>query len=151
MKASTILVLIVLVCCAVALAGCTSSQSSSSGSTPSASGTTLASSLTTSPTDAMPTNILISVSVGQKTDQGTIPVTFNGGAGHGNVNGVTVTLTRADGSTQTKTLGFDQGDQVTMDGTPRTPGTLTGAADRVQVTVSMNNGLTYKIADVLKT
>ncbi len=155
MKASTILVLIVLVCCAVAISGCTSSQTTSSGS-PSSSTTTSgasspASTLTTNPTDVMPTGTGISVSVGQKTDQGTIIVTFNGGPGYGNVNGVTVSLTRADGSTQIKTLGFDQGDQVTMDGTPRTPGTLTGAADRVQVVVSMNDGHTYTIADVLRT
>ncbi|MFY9749260.1 MAG: hypothetical protein WAK75_09450 [Methanoregula sp.] len=155
MKASTILVLIVLVCCAVAIAGCTSSQTTSSGS-PSSSITTSgaaspASTLTTSPTDVMPADIAISVSVGQKTDQGAILVTFNGGPGQNNVNGVTVTVTRADGSTQTKTLGLDQGDQVSMAGTPRTPGTLTGAADRVQVAVSMNNGQTYNVVDELLT
>ena len=153
MKASTILVLIALVCGAVALAGCTSSTSSSSGSPAAAAGAATsppASTLTTGPTDVMPSDIAVTVSVGQKNDQGKITVTFNGGSGQINVNGVTVTLTRADGSTETKQLGFDSGDQVTMDGTPRTPGTLTGAADRVQVAVSMNNGQTYNIMDVLR-
>ncbi|MFZ1126789.1 hypothetical protein [Methanoregula sp.] len=151
MKDSAFIAIIFLICCAVAVAGCTSSQTSSSGSTAGASGTTSASSLTTSPTDVMATNIAVSVTVGQKNDQGTIPVTFDGGAGQGNVNTITVTLTRADGSTQVKTLGSDKGDQVLLAGTERTPGTLTGAADRVQVAVTMNNGQTYNIVDVLRT
>ena len=152
MKASMVLVLIVLVCSAVVLAGCTGSQtpssagSSGSSSSPSAPSATL----TTGPTDVMPAAMAVTVSVGQKNDQGKIIVTFNGGAGLVNVNGATVTLTRADGSTETKSLGFEAGDQVTMDGTSRTPGTLTGAADRVQVSVSMNNGQTYNIMDVLR-
>ena len=153
MKASVILVLIVLVCSAVVLAGCTSSQTASStgSSGSSASPSSSSSALTTGPTDVMPSAIAVTVSVGQKNDQGKILVTFNGGAGQVNVNGATVTLTRADGSTETKSLGFDAGDQVTMDGTARTPGTLTGAADRVQVSISMNNGQKYNIMDVLRT
>ena len=153
MKASTVLVLIVLVCLAVVLAGCTSSQTASSTGTSgsSASPSTPSATLTTGPTDVMPSAIAVTVSVGQKNDQGKILVTFNGGAGQVNVNGATVTLTRADGSTETKSLGFNAGDQVTMDGTSRTPGTLTGVADRVQVSISMNNGQTYHIMDVLRT
>ena len=149
MKASTILLLFVLVCCAVALAGCTSSQSGSSGSTPAASGTTPASSLTTTPTDAMPANIAVTVTVGEKDYLGNIPVTFDGGPGQVNVNKINVVLTRADGSTDTESLGSDKGDVVNMAGT-RGSGSLSGQSDRVQVFVTMNNGQTYKVDDVLR-
>jgi hypothetical protein len=98
----------------------------------------------------MPTNAAVTISVGQRNDQGKIQVTFNGGSGQINVNGATVTLTRADGSIETKSLGFEAGDQVTMDGTPRTPGDLRGVTDRIQASVSMNNGQTYNIVDVLR-
>jgi len=154
MKTSTVLVLIVLVCSAVILAGCTSSQNASpagsSGSSSSPSSTASSSTLTTGPTDVMPTNAAVTISVGQRNDQGKIQVTFNGGSGQINVNGATVTLTRADGSIETKSLGFEAGDQVTMDGTPRTPGDLRGVTDRIQASVSMNNGQTYNIVDVLR-
>ena len=148
MKASAFIAVIFLICCAVAIAGCTSSQSSSSGSTPSASGTTPASSLTTSPTDAMPANIAVTVTVGEKDYLGNIPVTFDGGAGQVNVNKITVVLTRVDGSTDTESLGSDKGDVVNMAGT-RGSGSLSGQSDRVQVFVTMNNGQTYTVADVL--
>jgi hypothetical protein len=75
MKASTVLVLIVLVCTAVVLAGCTSSQ--------------------------------------------------------------------------TATLGSDAGDTVILAGT-RGTGSYAGEFDRVQVYVTMKNGITYKVADVLR-
>jgi hypothetical protein len=99
----------------------------------------------------MPNNIAISVTVSEKDQHGNIDVTFDGGSGQGNVQTITCTITRADGSTQTETLGSNKGDYITFAGTQRTPGLLNGPADRVQVDVTMNNGQTYKIADVLKT
>jgi len=152
MKASTILVLIALVCGAVAFAGCTSSSSGSSG-TP-AGGNAAASSasgatLTTSPTDVMPDNIAVTVSVGEKDYLGNIPVTFNGGQGQINVNTIQVVLTRTDGTTQTANLASNAGATVTLAGT-RGTGSYAGQFDRVEVFVTMNNGLTYKVADVLR-
>jgi len=148
MKSSTILGLIFLVCCAVALAGCTSSQSATPAST--SGGTAFpASTLTTTPTDVMPANIAVSISVGEKDYLGNIPVTFNGGAGQVNVNRIQVVLTREDGSTETQTLLPDTGTTVNLAGT-RGSGSLAGQSDRVQVYVTMNNGVTYKVADVLR-
>src|SRR5208283_5628407 len=153
MKASTILVLIVLVCCAVTIAGCTSSQTTSPGS-PSGSATTSgtsspATTLTTNPTDVMPANIAVTVTVGEKDYLGNIPVTFNGGDGQVNVNSIKVVLTRVDGTTDTESLGSNAGDIVNLAGT-RGNGTYAGESDRVEVYVTMNNGQTYKIDDVLR-
>jgi hypothetical protein len=151
MRASAFIVVIFLICGAVAIAGCTSSQSATapSGSSSSSSGTTASPSLTTGPTDVMPSNIAVTVTVGEKDYLGKIPVTFNGGQGQNNVHTITVTMTRADGSTQTETLGSDAGDTINLDGT-RGSGSLSGQSDRVQVSITMNNGITYNVADVLR-
>jgi hypothetical protein len=97
----------------------------------------------------MPSNIAVTVTVGEKDYLGKIPVTFEGGAGQGNVNKISVVLTRVDGSTETESLGSDKGDIVNLDGT-RGSGSLSGQDDRVQVWVTMNNGQTYEVADVLR-
>jgi len=152
MKAIGFLVAAILVCLAIACAGCTSSSTSTaqtgSGSSAASSGSS-ASTLTTSPTDTMPDNIAVTVTVGEKDYLGKIPVTFDGGKGQTTVKTITCTLTRVDGTTQTMTLGSNKGDQIKLDGT-RGTGSLTGEADRVQVSVLMMNGQTYKIADVLR-
>ena len=151
MKAIGFLVAVVMVCLAVAIAGCTNSSSGAQTGSDSSSASSGSSSsgLTTSPTEAMPENIAVTVTVGEKDYLGKIPVTFDGGQGQVNVKSITCTLTRADGTTQTVTLGSNKGDQVKLDGT-RGSGSLNGQADRVQVSVTMNNGQTYKIADVLR-
>lgn len=151
MKTSTFLIVTFLLCCAIAIAGCTSTQSTATtpGTSSASSGTTVSSGLTTGATDTMPENIAVSVTVGEKDYLGKIPVTFDGGRGQVNVKKIDVTMTRADGSTQATSLGSNKGDFIKLDGT-RGTGSLTGQADRVQVTVTMNNGQTYKIADVLR-
>jgi hypothetical protein len=97
----------------------------------------------------MPANIAVSVSVGEKDYLGNIPVTFNGGAGQGLVSSIQVVLTRVDGSTETQSLAPDTGNIVNLAGT-RGSGSLEGQSDRVQVYVTMMNGSTYEIADVLR-
>jgi len=97
----------------------------------------------------MPSNIAVTVTVGEKDYLGNIPVTFNGGPGQINVNTIQVILTRVDGSTETETLGSDAGDTVNLAGT-RGTGSLAGESDRVQVYVTMNNGIKYNVADVLR-
>jgi hypothetical protein len=97
----------------------------------------------------MPSNIAVTVTVGEKDYLGNIPVTFDGGPGQVNVHAITVTLIKADGTTQTASLGSDKGDTATLTGT-RGEGSLTGQPDRVLVAVTMNNGQTYKIVDVLR-
>ncbi len=150
MKINASIMAIFLIFCAIAVAGCTSSQSTASGSTPGTSGTPApGSTLTTSPTDVMPADIAVTITVGEKDYLGNIPVTFDGGPGQGNVHTIQVVLTRVDGSTDTETLGSDKGDVVNLAGT-RGTGNLAGQSDRVQVMVTMNNGQTYTVADVLR-
>jgi len=150
MKTSAVITVICLVCLAVIAAGCTSTSTGTQSAGTTSGGTSGTSSgLTTSPTDAMPTNIAVMVTIGEKDYLGKIPVTFDGGQGQVNVKSITCTLTRADGTTQTTTLTSNKGDVIKLDGT-RGSGSLTGQADRVQVSVTMNNGQTYKIADVLR-
>jgi len=151
MKTRMLIVVALLLGIAIAVAGCTSSGTQSSGTATTSSGGSSSSSstLTTSPTDAMPDNIAVTVTVGEKDYLGKIPVTFDGGQGQVNVKTLTCTLTRVDGTTQTLTLGSNKGDTISLDGT-RGSGSLTGQTDRVQASVAMNNGNTYKIADVLR-
>jgi hypothetical protein len=134
MKAIGFLVAVVLVCLAVAVAGCTSS-SSASGST---------SSLTTSPTDAVPASNAVTVTVQEKVYDGTIPVVFNGGSGQGLVKSIDVTVYRSDGQVEKATVGTNKDDSVKIQGTKDS-----SHPDRVVVYVSEMNGQTYKVADVL--
>jgi len=158
MKTRMLIVAALLLVTAIAVAGCTSSGSSSSATTGTAAptetaaasgGGTVTATLTTTTTDVMPDNVAVTVTVGEKDYLGKIPVTFDGGKGQATVKTITCTLTRADGTTQTLTLGSNKGDSISLDGT-RGTGSLEGEADRVQVTVLMMTGNSYKIADVLR-
>jgi hypothetical protein len=150
-------IMIVLLCSALAMAGCTGTQTSPAATTPASgtpagSGTTPASSggsLVTQPTDAIPEYNMVQVDVGEKDYLGIIPVTFQGGMGMSHVKKIDVKLTRADGTTQTAMVGTKKGDEAEMQGT-RGSGSERGQVDRVEVWVSMDNGETYKVADVLR-
>ena len=143
--------LILLICAAIAFAGCTSPSGSTA--TPAGSGpsgtTSGTSSLVTQPTDALPDYNTVTVDVGEKDYMGKIPVIFQGGKGQISVKKIDVKLTRTDGSTQTATVGLKKGDEANLDGTKGT-GSLNGQPDRVEVWVTMNNGQTYKVADVIR-
>jgi len=151
MQNKVILSLIILISAAIVFAGCTSPSGSSTS--PSGSGTTGAtsgaSSLVTQPTDAIPDYNSVTVDVGEKDYMGKIPVIFQGGKGQISVKKIDVKLTRTDGSTQTATVGINKGDEADLEGT-RGSGSLNGQPDRVEVWVSMNNGQTYKVADVIR-
>jgi hypothetical protein len=69
--------------------------------------------------------------------------------GMSHVKKIDVTLTRADGTTQTAMVGTKKGDEAEMQGT-RGSGSERGQVDRIEVWVSMDNGQTYKVADVLR-
>ena len=102
-------------------------------------------SLTTSPTDAMPENIAVNVTVQEKVYDGTIPVIFNGGKEQNLIKSIDVTLYRSDGQTVTATIGYEQWRRrVDLQGTkdPDKP-------DRVVVYANMMSGQSYKVADVL--
>ena len=65
-----------------------------------------------------------------------ITVTFNGGAGQGSARSLEATITRSDGTTETKPLEARQGAEVTFKGTKGT--------DTVSVSVTLSNGKTYR-------
>jgi len=139
----------VLLCCALAFAGCTGTPASPAATTPSSgtpagSGTTPASSgviLTTVPTSVVPGDYYVKVDVAVKDYLGNIEVIYQGGKGQAFVKKITTKITRADGQTQTKPLENKKGSTIELEGTKQT--------DRVEVWVTMDNGETYKINDVL--
>jgi len=142
-------IMIVLLCSALAMAGCTGTQTSPVATTP-ASGTPAqmvatsglpVGTLTTEPTSVVPNYNKVVVDVGVKDYLGNSEVIYQGGEGQIHVKKITAKMTRADGKTQTESLENKKGYTVELEGTKQT--------DRVEVWVSMDNGETYKINDVL--
>ncbi|HJX56549.1 MAG TPA: hypothetical protein VJ350_06920 [Methanoregula sp.] len=155
MQFRVMLVIIVVLCGALASAGCTFSKTSPAAPTP-GSGTPAGTStivagsgLTTVPTDVIPSYNMVTVDVGEKDYLGKIPVIFQGGIGMIHVKKIEAKLTRADGTVQTATIGIKKGDQIELDGT-RGEGPLRGPIDRIEVWVTMDNGLIYKTNDELR-
>jgi len=142
-------IMTVLLCSALAMAGCTGSQNTPAATTPASgtpagSGTTPASSgtiLTTVPTDIVPSYNQVKVDVGVKDYLGNSEVIYQGGMGQIHVKKITAKMTRSDGQTQTEFLENKKGFTVELLGTK--------LVDRVEVWVTMDNGETYKINDVL--
>lgn len=137
---------VLILCAAVIVAGCTSPTTGSSGGASPVSGSSPSSgaSLVPSPTDVIPENNQVSVTVKEKEYNGKIYVVFDGGRGQALVSSIDVTLYRSDGQTSTAKIGKNKGDEVILEGTkdPNNP-------DRVVVYVSEVNGQTYKVADVI--
>lgn len=138
--------LVFLVCIAVVLAGCTGAPGASGTSPATASGGTGSSgqaqnNLVTSPTDAVPSQNVVTVTVKEKEYSGMIPVEFDGGMGQVHVKKIEVTLYRADGQTKTATISPNKGESVNMEGTKQT--------DRVVVYITFDNGTRLKTNDVL--
>jgi hypothetical protein len=143
-----VITVISLVCMAVVMSGCTGSQigtETPTGSQATQGGT----GLSPGPTDVVPDYNAVTVDVGEKQYDGTIPVTFQGGMGQIHVKKIEAKLTRTDGTTEAKTIGANKGDSAELQGTRGEPG-LRGQPDRVEVFVTMDNGHTYKVADVLR-
>lgn len=136
---------ILILCTAVFIAGCTGTTgpAPATGSA-SAGGASSGNNLVPSPTDVVPENNQVSVTVKQKEYNGKIAVVFDGGRGQSLVSSIDVTLYRSDGTTETAKIGKNKGDQVEFVGTkdPNNP-------DRVVVYVSQMNGQTYKVTDVI--
>lgn len=142
-------IMIVLLCSALAIAGCTSTPTTPAAPSPAsgttAGGTSPASSgavLTSVPTDIVPGSNQVTVDVGVKDYLGNIEVIYQGGMGQIHVKKISAKITRADGQTQTKLLENKKGSTIELEGTKQT--------DRVEVWVDMDNGQTYKINDVLR-
>ena len=151
-------IVIVLLCGAIAIAGCTGTQTSPASpvggsGTPAASATpgsgSSSGTLTTVPTDVLPSQNIVQVDVLEKEYNGDITVIFQGGMGMNSIKKVDVKLTRVDGTVQTATLGTNKGDEVVLQGT-RGEGSLRGQTDRVEVWVTTNQVETYRIVDVLR-
>ena len=97
-------------------------------------------SLTAGPTDVPPTNRALIIDVERNAITHDITVTFQGGEGQYGVRELAITLTRSDGTVETKSLGhLERGSSVTLKGTEK--------ADRVEVTANFYNGETYKVVD----
>ena len=142
-------IMIVLLCSALAMTGCTGTQTSPAAITP-VSGTTAGTvttsgspvgTLTTEPTSVVPNYNKVVVDVGVKDYLGNSEVIYQGGEGQIHVKKITAKITRADGQTRTESLENKKGFTVELKGTKQ--------IDRVEVWVSMDNGETYKINDVL--
>lgn len=136
--------LIILICAALAIAGCTGTQNTSAAPTAGSGPGSLSSStgnMVVSPTDAVPDYNFVKADVGEKDYLGNIPVIFQGGMGQIHVKKIDVTLYRSDGQVKTATIGIKKGDQVELEGTKQ--------IDRVVVRVSMDNGQSYTINDVM--
>jgi len=138
---------IFLLSATVVLAGCSSSTGTpATGSAQGTASASAASNLVTSPTDVIPDNNAVTVTVQEKVYDGKIPVVFNGGRGQNLVKSIEVTLYTSDGQVRKTNLGINKDDTISLQGSkdPNNP-------DRVVVYVSEMNGETYKVADVLST
>jgi hypothetical protein len=151
-------IVIALLCGAIAIAGCIGNPASPASpvggsGTPVASATlgsgSSSGTLTTVPTDVLPSYNMVQVDVLEKEYNGDITVIFQGGMGMNSIKKVDVKLTRVDGTVQTATLGTKKGDEVVLQGT-RGEGSLRGQTDRVEVWVTTNQVETYRIVDVLR-
>jgi hypothetical protein len=144
MQFRSICSLVLLICLAVIFAGCTASpapSASGSASTPGGSSSPIESNLVTSPTESLPSQNVVTVTVKEKEYSGMIPVEFDGGMGQVHVKQIDVTLYRADGQVKTASIAPKKGESVELEGTKQT--------DRVVVYISFDNGTRLKTNDVL--
>jgi len=151
MNARFVLILVFIIAL-VAACGCTGTPApaaSGTGAPAGRSAPTGGAGLTPGPTDAIPEYTAVTVDVGDKEFDGTISVIFRGGMGLVHTKKIDVKMTKYDGSIVTATVGTKIGDETILQGTRGEPG-LAGQPDRVEVRVTMDNGQTYKIVDVLR-
>ncbi|MDD1697920.1 MAG: hypothetical protein LUQ36_06125 [Methanoregula sp.] len=147
MQFRIMVIMMALLCGALAMAGCTGIPASPGAPTPgpgSTAGTGASPAsvvLTAVPTDIVPSYNQVTVDVGVKDYLGNSEVIYQGGMGQIHVKKITATMTRSDGKTQTEILENKKGFSVELLGTKQ--------VDRVEVWVSMDNGETYKINDIL--
>jgi hypothetical protein len=144
MQSRAFCTLVLLIGMAVIFAGCTGSPGtvgSGTGTPADGGGAPAQNNLVTSPTDSLPSQNQVTVTVGEKDYLGMIPVTFDGGMGQIHVKRIEVTVYRADGQVKTATIGANKGDNVNIEGTKQT--------DRVVVYINFDNGDRKKTNDVM--
>lgn len=97
-------------------------------------------SLTAGPTQVPPTNLGLIIDVERDAITHMITVTFQGGPGQYGVRELIVTLTKSDGTAETKAFKPEyRGTFITLLGTEK--------ADRVEITANYYNGESFKIVD----
>jgi uncharacterized OB-fold protein len=97
-------------------------------------------SFTPGPTQVPPSNRVVILDAERDPISSIVSVTFKGGEGQYGVSQIMVTLTRSDGSSETKSFKPDTiGSGVTFQGTPKT--------DRLEATSYFFSGEQYKIID----
>jgi hypothetical protein len=143
MQYKTSVMVILLLCTAIAFAGCTTPAGTGSGSAGgSSSGSASATdNLVPSTTDVVPDQNVVTINIGEKDYLGNIPVTFEGGMGQIHVTKIEVTLYRSDGQVKIATIRTNKGESVDLEGTKQN--------DRVVVYISFDNGQRLKTNDVI--
>lgn len=97
-------------------------------------------SLTAGPTQVLPANRGLIIDVERDAITHMITVTFQGGSGQYGVRELVVTLTKSDGTVETKSFKPEyRGTSIALKGTEKT--------DRVEITANFFNGETYKVVD----
>ena len=128
-----------LVALAVLAAGCTgggTTNATTTAPTTSAAGTVAVTTAAPATLETLPAGQNLGISVNRQPLNREIDVTFNGGSAQGAVRAMEVTVTRSDGTTETKPLEARQGAEVTFTGTK--------GVDSVVVTATLTNGKTYR-------
>lgn len=96
--------------------------------------------LVAGPTDSLPSDRTLIIDVERDAISRNIIVTFQGGNGQYGVRELVITLTRSDGTTETKTMSrLERGNSITLSGSDK--------ENRVEVTANFYNGETYKVVD----
>ncbi len=140
MKSIYIAILLIGAC--VLFAGCNNLPSPGGGTNILTSNTGTTNTITTSPTDAVPRESSVIVSVAEKDPiYNTLDVTFAGGNGQVLVKDIDVVFTGSDGTNMTKKLNPVKGEIVTFQGTK--------ATDKVVAYANYFNGNRYKVIDQL--
>lgn len=138
---------ILLLCAAIGIAGCAGTPNipvSPPAATAAPAGTQAPAqnNLVVSPTDVVPDNNQVSVTIKEKEYDATIAVAFAGGKGQYLTKSARIVFYRSDGQVIHENLGIKKDDTTILQGTKQT--------DRVVVYVSQVNGQEYKVADVLR-
>jgi hypothetical protein len=140
---------IVLLLIIIGFSGCTGTQTAAApatqssapvAATPSPVSAVPVSNLVPSPTDSVVAARQVNVNV-EKDYLGNVIYTFQGGAGLIHVKKIDISLNRADGQTETGTLGITVDSTATLEGTKNT--------DRAIVTVTLDDGKAYRMVDML--
>lgn len=134
------IILFILAVSAIAFAGCTETRSMSPHGGGQGGGIGEGGSFATGPTVTLPPEQNVEIQVNEKDPiYATITVVFAGGKGQIAVRDILVRVTTSDGKVTEQHLPPQKGSEVVFQGTK--------GDDRLEVTVTLNTGATYKIID----